>query len=444
MIKRLFGTMLGQILAIIAGASAMTFLLFLLLLTTLYPTIPPAPPWPWPAAYRIDALVDSVRAVPPADRAAVIAVATRPDLVARLTQAPLPCATLAQEARDLQTALVSEARDAAPDVTVHSCEDADVRSLKNIQVLAVVGDQTLEIRTGQRPAHWLPLGNLPFVGSLLFLCIGVSAMSAWAVSRVIGPLRRLSEKADSFGREIAVAAIEEEGPQEIRRAARAFNLMQERIARSVRDRTRMLAAISHDLRTPLTRMRLQLQTGETGPLQGKLLRDVDLMQSMVTSALAFLSGRFEQEAKEWLDLSALLTTLCDEFEEAGAAVRYEGPEQIRLFCRPNAITRALTNLIENGCHFGTEVTIRAAIEAGSVVIEVADDGPGIPAERIEDVLEPFVRLDPARSDRPGSVGLGLSIVKEIVEGHGGTLTLMAGHPKGLVARVVVASLVPAG
>jgi signal transduction histidine kinase len=436
MIKRLFGTMLGQILAIIAGASALTFLLFLLLLWTLYPAVPPAPPWPWPNAYRIAAVVDIIRAAPAADRVSVAATLTRPDLLLRLTQTPLPCAALVRDARDMQTVLRTQLHEPMPDVMVHSC-DATSRPLENIQVLVTIGDQTLEILTGKDAIMRFPFGSLPFVIALLFLCTAVASMSAWAVWRVIGPLRRLSEKADSFGREISVTAIEEEGPREIRLAARAFNLMQERIARSVRDRTRMLAAISHDLRTPLTRMRLQIETGQADTIRGKLLRDVGLMQAMVTSALAFLSGNIDEEEKEWLDLGALLSTLGDEFEEAGAAVSYEGPEQIRFFCRPNAITRALTNLIENGCHFGNEVTINASIHDSAIIVDVADDGPGIPAQRMQDVVEPFVRLDLSRSTRPGSVGLGLSIVNEIVQAHGGTLALFDREPQGLVARLTL-------
>ncbi|HWK48034.1 MAG TPA: ATP-binding protein [Stellaceae bacterium] len=434
---RLLGTMLGQILAIIAGASTLTFLLFLLLLSTFSPTIPPAPPWPWPNAYRIAALIEGIHAIPERDRALVVAAATRPGLSVRLTQVPTPCGALRSDARDMQTVLNTEFHDLMLDAVVHSCDGIGADPRENIQILAKVGDQTLEIRTERSSNIRFSMITLPFAGALLFLCIAVAAMSAWAISRVIGPLRRLSEKADSFGREIAVAAIEEEGPQEIRRAARAFNLMQERIARSVQDRTRMLAAISHDLRTPLTRMRLQLETGHADNMRGRMLRDIGLMQSMVTSALAFLSGSFDEEEKEWLDLGALLSTLCDEFEEAGAAVRYEGPEQIRFFCRPNAMARAVTNLIENGCHFGSEVTISASTIGGDIVIDVQDDGPGIPAQRRQEVIEPFVRLDPSRSDRPGSVGLGLSIVQEIVRAHDGTLTLLDRQPNGLIARITL-------
>jgi signal transduction histidine kinase len=161
------------------------------------------------------------------------------------------------------------------------------------------------------------------------------------------------------------------------------------------------------------------------------------MQSMVTSALAFLSGNFDQEEKEWLDLGALLLTLRDEFEAAGSVVDFVGPEHVKCFCRPNAVARAFTNLIENCCHFGTEVVIRASVIDDKVIVDVEDDGPGIPAHRRQDVIEPFVRLDPSRTNHSGSVGLGLSIVQEIVSAHQGTLTLLDRQPHGLVARIML-------
>jgi signal transduction histidine kinase len=221
----------------------------------------------------------------------------------------------------------------------------------------------------------------------------------------------------------------------MQRVAKAFNRMQERITQLLENRTRMLAAISHDLRTPLTRMRLQIDMDEACAGRGKLLRDIGLMQAMITAVLDFLSHGFDHEKREWLDLEALLTTLCDEYEEAGAAIRYEGSEPIKLYCQPGAIQRALTNLIENAIHYGSHVTVRASRNGGTILIEVVDDGPGIPADRIPDVTEPFVRLDTSRAERPGSVGLGLSIVKEIVEAHGGTLVLANHNPTGLVAGI---------
>ena len=166
-----------------------------------------------------------------------------------------------------------------------------------------------------------------------------------------------------------------------------------------------------------------------------MARNLDLMQSMVTSALAFLSGSFDQEEGEKLDIAALLLTLCDEFEEAGYSVHYAGPDQLAFFCRPNAMARALADLVENGCYFGTEVFIELAVASNSIIIDVLDNGPGIPEDRKQDVIEPFVQLDPSRSARPGSVGLGLSIVQEIARAHGGTLTLLDRIPSGLIARL---------
>lgn len=432
MMRRFFSTTLGQILAIIATSSAITFALFLALLWKLNPIVSREPPWPWPPAYRIVNLVDALRTLPESERSLVIAGAQRPDLSVRLTQAPALCGKLTTDTRDLEAVLRAQLGKDAANVTVRSCASGEPQ--RRIQAVIGLHDQTLDIRTG-RTTPDPPVLTFQFVGALLFLCVALAAMSAWAVWRVIWPLRRLSEQADAFGRSIAISPIEEEGPLEIRRVARAFNLMQERVTRSLQDRTRMLAAISHDLRTPLTRMRLQLDTSSTDIARGKLLKDVGLMQSMVSSALAFLSGGSDQEQREWLDLGALLSTVCDEFEERGAAIGYEGPEQIRFFCRPHAITRALTNLVENGINFGSSVVVTASIKGDRIEIDVADDGPGIPKDKLKDVLEPFVRLDPARSGRPGSVGLGLSIVKEIVEAHGGTLELIQRQPTGLVVRV---------
>lgn len=440
MMRHFFATTLGQILTIIATSSVLTFLLFLLLLSTLFQSGPPAPPWPWQATYRIVNLVGSLHAIPDRDRAAFAAAATRPDMTVRQIEAPVICSSLSQDTRELELALKSELSDSSAEVTARVC--APPHSGLNIQAVIRSKGETIEIRTVRLTPARFSMLTFPFVAALLFLCIAVTAMSAWAVWRVIGPLRRLSAKADAFGKNIVVAPIDEEGPLEIRSAARAFNHMQERITRSMHDRTRMLAAISHDLRTPLTRMRLQLEAGQGEIARAKLVKDVDLMQSMLTSTLAFLSGSLDEEERDWLDLGALLSTLCDEYEEGGANVSYEGPSQIRFFCRPNAINRALTNLIDNGTHFGDKVGVKAIFKESSIIVDVNDNGPGIPADRVKDVIEPFVRLDPSRSQRPGSVGLGLSIVKEIVEAHAGTLTFINGKPSGLTVRITFSISVP--
>lgn len=434
MIQRFFATTLGQIIAIIAVSSATTFFLFLAILSTINTSLPPPPPWPWPTAYRIAFLFENVLAAPEEARAAIVASARRSDFVVQLTSSPVTCDGNEKDARNLQSALRSTFNHALSEPTVRSCGTGDPAT--DLQALLPLNGRTLEIRSGNPGGDHFSRVTLPLVGALLFLCVAVTALSAWAVWRVTGPLRRLADKADAFGREIVLEPIREEGPLEIQRAARAFNLMQERVTRSMSDRTRMLAAVGHDLRTPLTRMRLQLQAGKMESLRSKLMRDVDLMHSMVASTLSFLSGAFDEEEKEWLDLGALLSTLCDELEETGVRVAYEGGDDIRFFCRPNAINRALTNLIENALHFGNRVDVSAFMDGTQIVLDVADDGPGVPAGRIEEILEPFVRLDPSRSARPGSVGLGLSIVKEIVEAHRGRLELHQRDPHGLIARIV--------
>lgn len=427
MIRRFLSTTLGQILVIITTASSITFLLFMLLLV--YRDVPPMPPWPWNTAYRISGIASMLQGMPQDQQAALIAAVQKPNFSVTVTDAPGICSKLSLETRDLENALQSMLHTTR--ITARSCgEDAE----QDIQVLVPLGTRFLDIRTdlSERLPHRI---SRPFQTALLFMCIAIVTMSAWAAWRVIRPLRHLSEQADAFGKSIAISPLKEEGPLEIRCVTRAFNLMQQRIARFLQDRTRMLAAIGHDLRTPLTRMKLQLETGNPAAMREKLLRDVGVMQSMVDSALAFLSGSFDSEEAEWLDLGALLATLCDEYREAGACVSYEGPEQIRFFCKPNAISRMLTNLIDNGTYYGNDVVVSAHVAPGRIVVEVLDDGPGIPHEKIKEVVDPFVQLDPARSTRLGSVGLGLSIVKEIAEAHSGALELSNRPEGGLAARV---------
>lgn len=418
--RRFFSTTIGQILVIVASASAVTFCLFLLLLTLLYPHVPPAPPWPWHAAYRVEALVDTLQSVPESEQAALLAAPRDPLAEARLLVAPPMCDELNDETRELEFVLNADLLKGAGPATVRACSGAPVET--GMQVLVRMGAKTLALRTHgvTRPTPHL---TFPFVGAMLFLCVGVAAMSTWAIWRVIRPLRRLSESADAFGRDMAVEPLAEEGPLEIQRAASAFNRMQQRVTGALKDRTRMLAAVSHDLRTPLTRMQLALQTAEPAPLHERLLRDVGHMRVMVDSALAYLSESHEGEPREPVDLAALLQSLCDDYADGGADVAYEGVEEAVANCRPNAIQRAMGNLLDNAVQYGSAVRVHAETAEGAVRITISNDGAPIPIERLGDITEPFVRLDPARNDRPGSVGLGLSIVRDIVAEHRGTLEI---------------------
>jgi len=426
MMRRFFSTTIGQILAIVATASAATFCLFLLLLMLLYPHVPPAPPWPWQAAYRVEALVDTLRDVPARDYPAILAAPHAPLTEARLLVAPPVCDELSNETRELESVLNEGLSPGMGPATVRVCSGAPEQTAT--QVLVRMGEQTLALRTHTASPRQ-PHLTFPFVGAVLFLCVGVAAMSTWAVWRVIRPLRRLSDSADAFGRDMAVEPLAEEGPLEIQRAATAFNRMQERVTRALNDRTRMLAAVSHDLRTPLTRMQLVLQTAEPGPLHGRLLRDIGHMRVMVDSALAYLRDASEAEPREPVDVAALLQALCDDYADGGADVSYEGMDEAVVSCRPNAVQRAMANLLDNAVQYGTAVVASAEAENGFIRIAISNDGAVIPVDRLDDITEPFVRLDPARNDRPGSVGLGLSIVRDIVADHGGTLEI-ANRPEG--------------
>lgn len=432
MIGRFFSTTIGQITAIVATASALTFGLAILLFSLIFPHAPPAPPWPWQVAYRVEALVESLQRAPPSDVQAILATLQGPITESRMLEAPHVCDELSDETRELELVLNEGLSPGAGPATVRNCSGAP-ESL-GMQILIRMGEHTLALRTPHVERRGTRL-TFPMVGSLLFLCVAVTGMSIWAVWRVIRPLRRLSEQADAFGRDTDVAPITEEGPLEIQRAAAAVNRMQARVTRAMQDRTRMLAAVSHDLRTPLTRMQLALQTAEASPVHGRLLRDLGHMQVMVNSALAYLSNGSELEPREAMDVAALLQTLCDEYADDGKDVLYEGAGEAVALCRPHAIQRAMGNLLDNAVQYGSDVRVSAHVDGRIIRIAVANDGSPIPDDRLNDIFEPFVRLDHGRNDRPGSVGLGLSIVRDIIVEHGGVLRVENRPEGGVVMHV---------
>jgi signal transduction histidine kinase len=263
-------------------------------------------------------------------------------------------------------------------------------------------------------------------------------LSLWATRGLTAPLRRFAAAADAVGSD-AETPLVEQGPREIRQLARALNHMRERIRKLIDDRTRMLAAMSHDLRTPLTRLRLRAETLPEGDTRRQVMRDLHLMETMVNTALSFLRDQDGRERDEMVDLPSVLQAICDEFAAIGHDVRYEGPDHLLLRCRADALARALTNLVDNAVKYGTaaSVTLEAAGD-GSTTITVADDGPGIPQAELALVFEPFYRSDQARTlERDRGFGLGLPIAQRVIEGHGGTLALRTRTPHGLEAVVTL-------
>ncbi len=281
--------------------------------------------------------------------------------------------------------------------------------------------------------------TLDLIGTLLFLAIAFALLSVWAARALAAPLTRFAAAAERFTVESSDPPLAERGPLEVRRAAAALNDMRARIRRLVEDRTRMLAAVSHDLRTPITRLRLRAEEIEQEPLRRQVVRDLETMQAMVQSALSFLRDQTAPAHRVVVDLPALMQTVCDDFGDVGREIGFVGPAHVHVECDPDRLTRAVSNLIDNALKFGTVVTVRLHVPgAGEVAVDVEDDGPGIPDPEKERVLEPFYRGDAARGlNERDSFGLGLSIARAIIESQGGTLALLDREPSGLVARLTL-------
>jgi signal transduction histidine kinase len=258
-----------------------------------------------------------------------------------------------------------------------------------------------------------------------------------ATRHLAGPLERFAQGARRFGTDFKAPPIPVEGPQELRQAILAFNAMQAQLQHFLHDRTQMLAAISHDLRAPLTRMRLRGEFIDDLELQSRLFRDVDEMQAMVNSALEFFRDDARLESATSFDLAELLHTVIDDFKDAGTDVALIAPNRFVYVGRPVGIKRMLTNLVENACKYGHEPCVELIRASDRVEICVLDRGPGIAAEHHEAVFTPFYRLEGSRNKNTGGVGLGLSVARATVLEHGGTLTLRNRTNGGLEVKVLL-------
>lgn len=263
----------------------------------------------------------------------------------------------------------------------------------------------------------------PTILSMLLAALAIMLVAALTVRRITRPLGALSIAAEKLGRGEAVAALPESGPLELRRTTAAFNAMQERLTRFVRDRTAMLAAVSHDLRTPITALMLRAELVEDTETRDKLLEVLDEMQRMTEATLAFAREEAADEETRMVDLSALAASLCDDLAELGMAVSFTGDGKTPLSCRPVSLKRALRNLIENAVAYGKEARVSLEESADELRIVIDDDGPGIANEDLERVFGPFVRLEDSRSRQTGGIGLGMAIARSVVRAHGGDITL---------------------
>jgi signal transduction histidine kinase len=296
--------------------------------------------------------------------------------------------------------------------------------------------------------------SLVFLVFLLGVFVVLAVFAAFA-DLLAGPFKKLTAAIIAHGDEVDGPPVEEHGPTEARSMAAAYNDLRERISRMLGDRTRMLAAISHDLRTPSTRLRLRAEFIENDELRETVLRDLDEMDSLLNDALDFLGDWIQKEEERTVDFVSVLEAICDDYADLGRPVSFDGPQplqfssvhtvfgggdephsfdgkrSIRLTCRPGTLKRAFTNLIENALKYGHCAKVSLEATADNVVVTIHDEGPGIPVEHQDKVFLPFYRVEGSRARSTGGSGLGLSIVKTVIDAHDGRISLRNLPDKGL-------------
>lgn len=274
-----------------------------------------------------------------------------------------------------------------------------------------------------RPHPYWPLG----VGLIVVVILCVIL-----VRHAVRPLTVLTKAADRLGRDVLAPPVEIRGPREVMDAANAFNRMQARIRRFIEDRTQMIAAISHDLRTPITRLKLRAEFIEDDEQRTKILADLDEMEAMISSTLAFARDDSARETKVLVDLVGVLVDLCDQFR-----VAFDGPDELPMTLGVNGIKRAFANLIENACKYGGGARVTLSIADEYAVVMIEDDGPGIPVAELENVFAPFYRVESSRNRETGGTGLGLAVARSAVRANGGDITLANRQGGGLTVTVTL-------
>lgn len=288
------------------------------------------------------------------------------------------------------------------------------------------------------PFHGPPALGGPFAITILFIVVTLTLLGLWATRALRQPLSGFAAAAEGFNLDDNISALPERGPEEVRAVAKAFNRMRDRIRRLVDDRTRLLAAMGHDLRTPITRLRLRSEFIGDDELRGQMLRDLDQMRRMTEGVLSFLRDGQARAGATFVDVATSLQTICDQFTDMGCRIAYIGPDHLAIMASADELFRAVTNVVDNAVRYGQETVIRLTATADAITIDVEDDGPGILDTDKLAMIEPFIRGDEARvMNQATGFGLGLSIARAVAEAHGGTLTLHDRAPRGLIARMTL-------
>ncbi len=310
---------------------------------------------------------------------------------------------------------------------------------------AVIGMRLPDGQWLQMTAELQPLRpwhSPAFLWAFLLMTAAAALLTLWAVRRLTAPVRTLAAAAEALGRDVNAAPLPEDGPTEVAVAAVAFNTMAARIRRFVEDRTELLTAIGHDLRTPITRLKLRAEFVEDEEQRGKILNDLEELEAMVSATLAFGRDARTTEPVSALDLAELLRTILDETGDANPdlleGLGYEGPAHLAVRARSLSLKRVFVNLVGNAVNYGGGATVRLVNpDNGMVVVEIEDDGPGIPAGDLDRVFEPFHRGEPSRNRETGGVGLGLPIARNIMRAHGGDVVLVNRPGGGAKATVTL-------
>ena len=307
------------------------------------------------------------------------------------------------------------------------------------------GFRDLQVAVPLRDGQWLsfvttlpesgPSYSRQFLFSMGIMAIIILAVSVWVVRRVTAPLASLSAAAERLGNDLNTPPVPETGTIETRQASHAFNTMQARLRSLIENRTRMLAAISHDLRTPLTLLRLRAENAENSTEREKMLATIAEMDAMVATTLAFARDEATTETRRPTDLAALVQSIVDDMADTGLPVNMEPVEPVVYDCRPAALKRAIRNLIDNAVKYGKKANVAIKLTPKSIEIIIDDEGPGIPESEISRVFEPFYRVEESRSRETGGVGLGLAIAQSIMQSHGGELVLSNRPTGGLHASI---------
>ena len=282
-----------------------------------------------------------------------------------------------------------------------------------------------------------PYGLTAFPSWLAAVSVFIMSVALWGVSRATAPLSVFASAAERLGVDVNAEPLNEKGPPEVRRATRAFNTMQTRVKRYIQDRTQMLAAISHDLRTPITRMKLRAEFVDDDEQRGKMMNDLNEMEAMIAETLIFARDDAANEPASHIDVAAVVAAMCGELRFVGCDVNYTGPDSYDFLTRPLAFKRAISNLIDNALKYGKIANVTLAPSAAELRIYVDDTGPGIPPHEMDRVFQPFVRLESSRSRETGGAGLGLTIARNAVRSMGGDVELTNRTEGGLRVTVVL-------